>query len=310
MDDKGEKTIFGITRRDFIKIAGAAAIFPVIDKAAGLLVDSGLLPEGDPLQRVVVFQKLEQRLLLSPTTENKDLLISWVKMNAVEAYARNAGWDLAADTMRHFLYGGGTPMDITNGFIRSVEKSSERSLSRDERLANFLTKSVAPLVQSKPKIITPEKIDLESYCLKNTKIPIEMICQMVPMSPDIHFSLSWYGDKISGDASVSIVDNVYELAFDMSEHTVFDTYDWGPRTMPSEYLTSWFVLAKLGLDEKRLTELVGEERTRELISHDLITVGHQDPQLIEKLGYGKSFEEKGQFSINEPMTVLFPRNIK
>ena len=314
------------TRREFFKfgavLVGGFALEQIISpvkKTAEFLEYMGILQEGNPLQRAGTFQELNRRVLLSPTEENRKLLTSWLKLNIAEMYARKEGWNLAAVTMQHYLYGGGTPLDITSHFISSVEENFQPANpnqgDRDRKLVDFLTKSISTY---ESRIITPDQEHIGDIASREKgQVPVHIVTQLIPITEDIHYSLNRYSDEINNDAEISIISNpeqdtyhpqAYKIMFPKSTHNVFDTYHWqAGRSFNSASVGVGPLLFSLGLSYEKLEKLIGKQRALELLTKEVIGIGATDGVILEKHGFGKSFEERAQFSINTPITLVFPK---
>lgn len=136
-----------VGRKGFIKLsaatvatAAAAGTFlalkdiPQIKGSFDFLTYIGSSQEGNPVQRLGTFQELSKRASETPTKENKNLLSAWLKLNAAEYYFALKGNFLTAGFIRHFLYGRGETVDISDTFMRSAIKAEldlEKAIEKD-----------------------------------------------------------------------------------------------------------------------------------------------------------------------------------
>lgn len=108
-----------LSRRSFVGLAAGAALLAVDNLALGSFPDG----EGSISQRRGVFTKIVSEIAKAKVTGDKEaietsekVLYLWTFCNTLELGARSQKLSLAADHMRHFLYGGGSPVDLSNRF--------------------------------------------------------------------------------------------------------------------------------------------------------------------------------------------------
>lgn len=95
-----------MSRRDFLK-AGGLLLLTGVGMRFGL---DRLLAPIDIERRWNVFHHLQSE---ATTPERKRILVSWLKFSIAEAYTASRGDILTSLAQRRYLFGDGSPWDIT-----------------------------------------------------------------------------------------------------------------------------------------------------------------------------------------------------
>lgn len=108
--------INSLSRRDFLKLAGLGLgglelAFGPINKFTEWIGQSGEI--GNLVQRAAKLENLTREVIKDPSTTNQEILGSVLKFNAAELELRHRNQPLAADLMAQFIYGDGSPKDIS-----------------------------------------------------------------------------------------------------------------------------------------------------------------------------------------------------
>lgn len=345
MDEQRETPVTpkSMTRRDFLKLAAGGAgsfvleqITSPIKNAGEFLKYIGLLHEGNPLQRLGTFQELNRRLLLSPSDENRNLLVGWLKLNAAEYYFALNESPLASQFIRHFLYGKGEVVDVSDSFQRAAIEAQEKLEKAGGRNEQWYTNNENPLTrffervintsfygygQQGSKILVPEGETFER--LKNGEAPKDKFIkirtypgyEIDSLGKDIYYSLCRYTLVASGKINGSPVKpegSGGRLTMDLkpAKATIIDRYDWTSddskkverinvvKGRMGDFIIPF--LQRIGVNEpgKTIRDLIGSERALQLWTTE---VGFRDTEgfLIESNKYGHPFDITGTIDLPE-----------
>lgn len=308
----------GITRRDVLKLAGLAVggfileqITSPIKNIDEFLTYISALQEGNPLQRLGTFQELNRRILLSPTNENKDLLVAWLKMNVAEYYFAHEDKLLTSQFIRHFLYGNGQTVDISNSFVRAAIQSQEArerkgnfeeqwSSHNQDPLVRFFERTVDQSFYTSgeqgARILEPSGDNLEqlskgqipeSRFLKYRVYPGYEYTDPAMFSPgDIYYSLSRYtlvgSGTIKDQPSFDDKSRSLHVVLVPVKFTIIDRYDWTSD------------------DTKRVERLkVVNVRVRPYIFDFMKTIGVKDPfKTVHDLVGPEKFNQLGDAKVH------------
>ena len=272
----------GITRRDFLERTAGAAIMVTAGIATavrgGAFVAEGVIPspaftEGSLLQRLVTFQEL---ILLSPTDENKDLLVAWLKLNAAEYYFVVKKCPLVSQMIQHFLYGKGGKVDISTPFqiaaIETQKQIEEERPSTKKAYEEYHSNNGDPLVrffetqinlnscdwthQVGNRILVPNGNALKQ--LERGYIPPDNFLKIriypgytYPYGEDIFYSLGQYTLVASGKINGNPVlprgeyENRLTVRLKPVKVSITDHYDWIRDDVPKENLKGVVAPAKM-----------------------------------------------------------------
>lgn len=334
-----------LTRRDFLKLAGLVVggsvlelLLSPIKNIGEFLIYINALPEGNPIQRLGIFNELNRRISFSPSNENKDLLVAWLKMNAAEYYFALKDKPLASQFIRHFLYGNSQAVDVSNSFVRGAIQSQEErarngNLNLDEQwsshnkdpLVRFFERTVYRSFtedgEQDARILEPRGDSLKQ--LSKGQIPESRFLKyrVYPTfdyaAEDIFHSLGRYtlvgSGTIKDQPSFDDISRQLRVILAPSKFTIIDRYDW--RLGDSKRAAKWNVadvrlepyifdfLKAIGVKEpvKTVHDLVGPERFNQL-SHVIsnVKVGFSDEEgyLIERTNYGHPFDISGTINLS------------
>lgn len=114
-----------ISRRDFLKLGGLALgelVFGPFNKFAEWIGQSG--ESGNLIQRVAKLENLTRQVIKNPSELNQELLGSVLKFSAAELELRHRNQPLAADLMTQFIYGDGSPKDISPQYESAITQAA------------------------------------------------------------------------------------------------------------------------------------------------------------------------------------------
>jgi|GEM_PF-1665617 hypothetical protein len=114
-----------LSRRDFLKLTGlgiAELAFGPLNKALDWIGSSG--EAGNLAQRAAKLETLTRQVIKEPSELNQELLGSLLKFNAAELELQHQGQPLAAELMTTFLYGDGSPKDISTQYESAITQAA------------------------------------------------------------------------------------------------------------------------------------------------------------------------------------------
>lgn len=138
-----------MSRRDFLKLlvpTTAGIVGTVMELEKGLIsamcrsfvdtmTDAALLDEGNPAQRVLVFEGICREADALPTMQKaqyvNSVLVPWLKLNVAERYAYLERFKLASRLAIHYMYGKGT-LNVTDLFLDEVKQGRRSWTSSGE----------------------------------------------------------------------------------------------------------------------------------------------------------------------------------
>lgn len=343
-----EAPVRKMDRRGFLKLASATAVaagtvlalkdIPQIKGSFDFLTYMGSSLEGNPAQRLGIFQELSKRASDTPTKENKNLLSAWLKLNAAEYYFALKGNFLTAGFIRHFLYGKGETVDISNTFIKNAIKAEldlEEAMEKDwslklkeedwikmdrDPVRRFFERSInGGLFRWRgkyAKILAPEKADLESLS-EGTLLPSVKSLKLIMLThgerreaEDIHFSLNAYTLIIHGEPIRESIRRKEKLQVRLRqvEISIIDQYNWVYDNKVSGVHQSVMLgrnflipfLEGIGVENptKTIKDLLGRERAYQLMERSF-DFGDEEGHLIQTAGYGQTFNVTGRVKLPE-----------
>lgn len=331
-----------VTRRDFLTLVGALTgvavaneVVKPIERISGIFGDFvESAGEGNVIQRKAVFDRITREIELDPTNHEKiEVLVSWLKFNGAEYYGSVSGEPTAALLVRHFLYGDGTTIDITDQYSQSWLDFYRLATTR-KMMNEDPSPDLRPVVSSTEEALRlctersltnrflygfehDPPISTEITKLSEGRVRFGAVVGAYDDSPsrenpDIWRALHYYTVSLEGrpvltgpmvfDTSLSTkpdgkLPDYYEVRMGEARFRLFDRYDFADsRKTHMAYVSDVIksaVVAMGWVDEKRLVKLVGREQLSRIYDMPL-TIGHGDGIRLVKHGYAKEFDVTGE----------------
>lgn len=288
-----------LSRRDFLKWGGAVLLAGV-----GLRIGlDRLLAPVDFDRRRSVFHRLQSE---ATTPEGNRILVSWLKFNIAEGYTASRGDKLTSLAQRRYLFGDGSPWDITpdlethllskHGPFHGAMRQPRDAWTQYYRQT---LQNVIDLAETRPESLS---IDVPVRDMKRNlreNKPFRWSLQGVsgPLSRDILNTLGDHTVYSSGD-----VDHIrpIESGWDINQHGgtfhLFDRHDWdrdrrqlvGGKIDALDIVDG--VLRPLGADDPHgLVKLLGGENTVDALDKLEIALTGEDALRLQDNGLATPF---------------------
>lgn len=286
-----------------------------------------VLGEGNFLQRTGTLGRLTTKLTTQPTPENNALFSAWLKMNAAEFWLQNEkGSILPATCIKHYLYGGGEPLDISALFADAAIRAQKIWLGgtqwihseHADGLSNFFEYTTNRAFHTYGSEGVQVK-EAPSTVLENNKKRLRMILwpPYESRSFDIQTSIGRYTLVASGDISQT-TDDTDITSLEKVKVTINDVYDFitddkkkvlDQTTLAEENvgMATMEILRKIGINNPAnlLLQSLGKDRFTQFIN---LKVGFNDKEgfLLAEQGFAKPYDITANFSLPEKLTLSIP----
>ncbi|MBI4974098.1 hypothetical protein HZC27_05830 [Candidatus Roizmanbacteria bacterium] len=298
--------------------------------------------EGAIIQRYATFQRLELTIGLSPLdSDKKDLFIPWIKFNGAAEYADQTQMPLVAKTLKHFLYGNGETLNISEDFKgallnqnnKYVVQSQNRNISylvgdMINRTLAYQTNVNINNIEQRPYSLTSGVVPMAD-ALRNNKplhIKIELVVRANPDEEDLINSLNQFTMYVEGDLVSSIKKQggikknyggiYYEVVLTNPKVSLYDRYDWrGGTSFGAQgdlYTLSNNLLKEFGVEDPETTikRMVGDVGYNSL-RQSVVRIADDDGARLVKYKFGKEFDIVGlvdvgnklQFNVSEETLI-------
>lgn len=297
------------SRRDFIKTAGLVTGNLVLQEAARKFGGNEIsIPlEQTPVQTSEKFLGIMRRIVNDPSSENKALLESWIKLNVALNYFQVRGYELTSKALKHFLYGQGQSVDIGESYVLSMTKGyhpyDESKDKASLRLQTFCEDELQHLVGLTPNDC--QTLNDLSKGIKPSRDKIKLFYQASGGSADVYFSLHHYQLSVEGFiASSEYVDeSLFYLNLTNPKFGLYDRYDWHPNQF-TEFGVLDFTdrfLSSIGIRDGYgfLCRTLGMEKAYHLSRTDKLSFTDKEGVELQKNGIGIPFDMVGKFYLPE-----------
>lgn len=338
MSDRVNKDV-GLSRRDFLKLAGAGFGTLAVEWSLGPLarvatyLDRVLnLDEGNAAQRYAKLQEAANKTVTEP-----ELLSSWLKFCALEVYAGVNGLVLAEATLRRFMFGAGKSLDIKNliprsvrndaGWLGDTETLDVVTSSDQEILEGFAHHAVnkalginIEFTNRKFNIaVFPTGDEMRAILRDNRKTEILISGAGEGVNRDGLYSMNMFTHEFTGKIvaadegyqvwGVEVVDGFYRLE---------DLYDWDDKvfftgaTLRLGDALGFFsnMIEKLGV--RRPTEWLREnmdpEQFVDLLTKEIVRIDDSDGVRLQQSDLAQPFKIETQWGVPK-MQIVIPNKV-
>ncbi|MBI4226063.1 hypothetical protein HY612_03020 [Candidatus Roizmanbacteria bacterium] len=327
-----------LSRYEFLRLlglgglSGALAAAGVAYRPLGSFIDwaaaNGWISEGHPAQRSATFERLMQTIILDPTDYDKrTLLFSWIKFNGAELYAQATGLPLTERTLRHFLYGHGEAIDVSQDFEKAILDPTDKWMlpSAFRTMPNMVGKMIDFTLNYRQNLANdPQEpfklsVDRDQYfrALAGNK-PIHFKATMVTVADmdviDLRNSLNQFtlyveGDQINAEKKPGILEDspeFYEVTLAHPKIALYDHYDWqaGTEFGGSGDIRTFInaFLRRLGVENPNdfINRLVGEDLSQRLFLNKVKIMDEEGANLTRQ-GFGNEFDIRGRLNVGEEL---------
>lgn len=306
---------FLIHTRDVLKTAAATEI---LFRPLGLALEKS--ESGSLANRLGIADKLLREAETNPTEENKQLCFSWLKFNAAEAYMLTQGYDMTAATIRNFLYGKGTLLDVTNLYSQAILKDNSQGQGTQpdkETISNFITDRIKSATED------AYANNLMRYRVNIKNLPSEQSPHLKVAAVaypggvrDIETSLNRYTVMLDGEidpaqtkTQVSPTMEGTSFTFSNCKFVIYDKYDWEKAHGAEDNSVNLKQVTEIMLSklpwQPDLEKILGKDFINQLSDTKFEIKDWEGALLVEK-GLAHNFEILGRFSTDNPITVTLP----
>lgn len=313
-------------RREFLRIATGTVVVGVaagaekkwgwVEDALGILTN--LTVEGNVFQRKSIFERIVLEAVAYPSNENREVVVAWLKANLLEFYCRAKGWEMAATGVRHFLYGGGRPLDIGDLYKKSLlelEQPMEPGVFFGEKLVEKMEQlSQIPDVY---QWTWGERIQrgtfLKGFQESEGTVPRPFSFKFTigPESDDQAYFLNNHNVEMGGVLMKLEKGDDFDLArIRLQMVDLTDAYNWHSEVVHKRSLggmVSGF-LSRIGVDDgqERLRKILGEEMYTKFIGAEL-SFADEEMVLLRDKGWASEYEIGARFEMDREVDVRFPK---
>ncbi len=309
------------SRRKFIKGLAAVAAVEIVS-AAGLgtgpighlgeyLTSLAKLPEGNITQRLGRFERLAHLVAQEPSEENKYLAAAWVKFNLAEVYAASSGLPLSSQLAKHFLYGLGETVDISERYKKIILSEAANPPPQSQEVADDLISGYFEFnLNAAPSLHLVNREDMKSIHERRAPSVLALRALVQSETRDLRTALHSHTVSISGQtkrADERIADTAITL--DNPTFAIYDRYDWedkidGPGVDINTHQAAIQFLTKLGVDnpEKKLADMLGEQNVTELTKHGW-RLSDREGAVLAQRGFAREFDVRANISSSKPINL-------
>lgn len=340
------------SRRGFFKAAwqlgkGATAATAIeaiagpFEKLSGFLGDfTRIWGEGNKTQRLAVLDRITREILWHPTDpQYKEVLISWLKFNALELYAQATEKPTAATLIRHFLYGNGQSLDITNLYAQSYydyyqkygtqrrpwEGPDESSIiiqTPQDAVARYIEGAVSGNLSK--KVFPGGYLDIPPKLSQDTagKVTVKTVLGKENIfygyNEDMYFALHNYTVDLNGRlkqvngpvaSNQEGFDKYWNVTIDNPTVKLYDRYDWDEKNRQiktqSTNISQAFLAIMQGIGYKNpesILDLIGRDRLKQ-IDEIPLTVAHDDGLRLQEFNYAKPYDIHTSVNLDKTITL-------